>query len=189
MSQKIKIIFTLSVLLNVILLGMMGGGMLRMYNHMGKGDFRKEIESLPQDVQQRIDIAFRSSRQEMRSLFKESREAKEQVRNSLNAQTFNPENYKQSIERLNQIKYRMLQVQARKTGSIAAELNAAERRRFAGYLMRGGRKGQFQVEEGGRSPPPKHRSQASQQPEPRPQPAQVQDEPFDPVMLPMPEID
>lgn len=195
MSRKIKIIFTLSVLLNIIFLGVIGGGMLRIYNHFGQGEFRKEIESLPEDVQKRIDMAFRSSRQEMRNLFKEARDAKEAVRNSLNAESFDPQAYQEASEALNQVRYRMMQTQARKTGSIASELSAEERRRFAGYLMRGGRKGGFETnrKEGTLRRPQENRSQQTsiQSPQSATNAGQTkagQNEPFDPVMLPMPDF-
>ena len=192
MSRKIKIIFTLSILLNIVLIGVIGGGMLRMYKHFGQGDFHKEIQSLPEDVQEKIDMAYKTSRQEMRNLFMEARQAKQSVRDSLNAESFDPQAYKDASEALNQVRYRMLQVQARKTGSIASELNAEERRRFAGYLMRGGRKGQFETSER-RDGPMRNRTRPEDAPKtsntaPDQRSQAVQEVPFDPVMLPMPDV-
>lgn len=186
MSRKIKIIFTLSILLNIIFIGLIAGGSYRIYKHFG-GEFRKELSSLPADVQTRIDQAYTESRQEMRSLFREARETKQDVRDALNEEIFNAQKYQDATSKLNQIRYRMMQEQAKKTGVIASELDAENRRKFAGYLMRGGRKAGTFLRQNRQDTKNQMSNAEPVQKEPE-QVAPVQEAPFDPVMLPMPDF-
>lgn len=196
MSRKIKILFTLSILLNVFFLGLFAGGISRLYQHFGMGgEFQKELESMSPEVRERIEAAYASSRQEMRTLFMAARHAKQEVRDSLNAEQFDPQDFEVAIGKLNQIRLRMLQTQAKKTGMIASELNADERRKFAGHLLRGPRKAAFS-----RLQPPSEKTssapvQQTQQPVSAQETSSVsgdgtagQEDPFDPVMLPMPDF-
>ncbi len=190
MNKKLKIIFTLSILLNIILLGLMGGGSYRLFKHFNHRDFQREIASLPEDVRSRIDGAFEQSKAEIRGLFGEAREAKQAVRDALNEETFDPQLYQDAVSKLNEVRYKMLQAQAKKTGLIATELKAEDRRRFAGYLMRGGGKRGDGFDHVLSETEGRHRGDNRPAPPKNPpRSASGHAEPFDPNMLPMPDVE
>ncbi|MCB9964274.1 MAG: periplasmic heavy metal sensor [Rhodospirillales bacterium] len=205
MRYGLKLILTLSILLNIALVGLIAGGSYRVFRHFGPDpDLRKEMDSLPPEVRARIDGVFADAREEMFALFKEERSARAAVRAALNADPFIPEDYEQAADDLNRIKLKMLEGRARKTGAIASQLSAEDRRKFSGYLLRGMRHDKFRGEDGpSRLPPPEKQSAASTESE---EPltgstttkerqtassAKVggRDWPFDAVMLPMPDFD
>jgi len=151
------------------------------------------------DVRERIEDVYAASRQEMRTLFMAAQHAKQEVRDTLNEETFDPQDFEVAIGKLNQLRFRMLQTQAKKTGMIASELNAEERRKFAGHLLRGPGKAAFS-----RFEPPPHDARTSSvnaAPDMPPQKKERLTPPtdstgrteyhgdaFDPVMLPMPDF-
>jgi uncharacterized membrane protein len=187
MSRSIKIIFTLSLILNVILLGLVGGGLYRLQIHFkGDRDIQRELQSMPPDVRAKIDQMFDSTHAEMRSLFKMMVQAKQEVRDTLNADPFVRSKYDNAVEKLNQIRFNMMQIRAQKTGEIAMHLTADDRRKFAGYLLRSGGRGSYKDMQHDAESPQAEREQIGRAAEGSQRPKLVQELPFDPVMLPMP---
>lgn len=209
MSRLIKVIFTFSILANIVLLGLFFGGGFRIYKNIFGNEFQREIASLPSDVQARIDQVYQTSREEMRALKEEMHAARQDVRDTMNADNFVMRDYERAMDRLNNVRYEMMQVQAKKTGAIAMELSVEDRRRFAGYLLRGGRKGfrgprmlrkgaaptgvnaPAQITPASVPPAALSSEPLSAVPAPVKQEdiPQKQAHPFDPVMLPMPEFE
>lgn len=140
MSKRMKILFTLSILLNLILVGLVGGGAIHKYN-----SFHRHMESkfghLSPELKEKLKASFAASHDEIKASIKEGRAAKKQLKEAMNSEEFNEQLYDEASKKLNDLRYKMMQHKAAKTKALVKDLSADERRQMLGYLLRGGMDG------------------------------------------------
>ncbi len=140
MSKHMKLFFTVSVVLNLILLGMMGGGALHAH-YEEKQKFDRKFGGLPEEVKVKLKESFGEFREDINVSREEAKAARQQLKDSMNGETFNEDLYDAASNKLNRLRYEMMQHKAERTKAIIQDLPADQRRQLLGYLLRGGMDG------------------------------------------------
>lgn len=130
MKKSIKIIFTLSLLLNLILMGVVGGGLYKKYErHTLPSEFGENVRStLKENV--------KKSRQEIRAQFKEMRQYSEALKEIINAPEFDQEAYKAITGKILEGKDRVARQKADVMGNTLAELSQEERQEISAHIIK-----------------------------------------------------
>jgi uncharacterized membrane protein len=140
MSKRMKILFTISMVLNIVLIGVVAGSAYSMHHHWDR-KFERKFGHFSPEVKARIKDAFSDSRDEFHAFLTQAKEAREEMKDILNADPFDEAAYDAATEQLNQARLGMMQLKADKTKDIVKSLSVEERRQMAGHLMRGGYRG------------------------------------------------
>lgn len=179
MSKKIKILMTVSVILNLILAGWIVGQVMRPHGPWHHGP-DKMVQELPPQLRKEVEAVFEASHEKAKGVFEAMMAAKAELRGALSAETFDVQAYNNASRKLNELKAQMMALKADKTREIASRLSAIDRRKLAGHLMRSGRGGC----ERGRGGPPSAEGPAVEE---FPVAPQKFDGEADPAMVPIPE--
>lgn len=146
MTRKMKMLFTLSVIVNVLLLGTAGG---MAYKHWSQEPYSEVYADMSPEarniVARTMQTAFRDGREEM----KKAREVKKEIRAILSAETFDAEAFDAQAEKLHTIMSGMGHKRIDVTKELAEQLSQADRKvlaekfskGFHGRDRRGGHKG------------------------------------------------
>lgn len=140
MSKHMKLFFTVSVVLNLILLGMMGGGALHAH-YESEHKFDRKFGGLPEDVKVKLKASFEEFREDIHASKEDAKAARQQLKNSMNGEAFDEDLYDAASDKLNKLRYEMMQHKAERTKTILQDLPADQRRQLLGYLLRGGMDG------------------------------------------------
>jgi len=140
MSKHMKLFFTVSIVLNLVLLGMMGGGALHAH-YEAEQKFDRKFGGLPEDVKLKLKESFDEFREDIHASKEEAKAARQQLKDSMNGETFDEDLYDAASDKLNRLRYEMMQHKADRTKAILQDLPADQRRQLLGYLLRGGMDG------------------------------------------------
>ena len=106
MTKKMKIIFTLSLLGNVLLLGVVGGTAYRIKQATQPWkEVRKEISPESREL---IKDTFKSKKQDIRGMFQEARVKKKALEDAFTAEEFDPDAFSAAARELQQLGNRMV---------------------------------------------------------------------------------
>lgn len=130
MRKTIKIIFTLSVLLNLVLLGVICGGFYKV-NRWHDSDLNVSEQSRVV-----IKTNMLESRAQMRESFQEVRKYNAQLKEIMEAENFDPQAYDAVIEKILTTKAAVSRQKAEAMGKTLAILPLEDRRKFSSKVLR-----------------------------------------------------
>lgn len=134
MNRTMKIIFTLSVVLNVMLIGALGGFFYKRMTHMPHHDPALR-ESLDPQTRHLMARQFRAHKEEIGENIKAMRVVRQDIMTVMSAEEFDRAAYDQAVARLVQGQDTRMKHQAMMIGDIAGDLSVEERRKLAGLLL------------------------------------------------------
>lgn len=129
MSKKMKIIFTLSVLLNVLLVGWAAGEAIHKFNkHNPAEKIARDMSPEGRHiVAKTMQNAFREGRGKMRDM----RKTKDEIKKILTAEEFDPEAFEVAAEKMHKMFSEMGQKRTAVTKELAGQLSQADREKLA----------------------------------------------------------
>ncbi len=130
MSKKIKLIFTMSILFNVLLVGSMAGGAYHMKRHTGQSWHKLKADLAP-DTRDLVHATFKGKKDEIKPMFKNMREKAKAFEDILAAEEFDAEAYAVAANELTDLSVQISQYRIKMFGSIAAQLPPEERAKIA----------------------------------------------------------
>ena len=134
MSKRMRAIFTVSVLLNVIFLGVAGGHVFKRWAdnplHQMQEDMSPEARHI---VARKMQAAFREGKDEMR----QARNVKKEIQSILAAEDFDADAFDAQATKLHKIMSGMGQKRIAVTKELAEQLSAEDRKVLAERFTRG----------------------------------------------------
>lgn len=142
MTKTMKIIFTLSILINLVLIGAVGGN---FYKHHKKHGLPIPKE-LSVESRAKLEENMKQSRGEMREQFKALKKNHEVLQNIVSAEQFDHEAYKVAVNKILDAKDELGRQKAEMMGNVLSELSLEERKKLSAKLLKSlsfkhGRKG------------------------------------------------
>ncbi len=134
LSKRVKILFTLSFLLNVLLIGFVIG------QTIGNRPNHREINEISPASQAYLQETMKKSREDTRTQKKEVRQLQKQLRGLIEQEEFDTEQFKNMIAQLNDQKFKMSQHRAEKMTETLAKLPVSDRKIVFNKMMQGGHK-------------------------------------------------
>ena len=129
MKKSMKIIFTLSILLNLALVGAVGGQTYKRYQwHQPPA----ELGEQSRDVMRQ---KMKAAREDMRAQFQKMREHHQALKDIISAPEFDTQAYDAGIEKILGIKDDIAHHKAAVMGQILSELSQEERQKMSGRLL------------------------------------------------------
>ena len=133
MSRRLKIIFTTSILLNVLLIGVVAGaGYKRMHGPMGRPGFD---EPRKPEFNSKMATAMMAARKGQEPLQRELRAAKKELNDILAAQQFNEAAFIEASEKMYQAQEKLSKARNEITLKMAKEMTPEERQEVARRLQ------------------------------------------------------
>lgn len=129
MSKTIKIIFTLSIALNLALAGVVAAGVYK------KMKWHKPPVELSEKSRQIMKEGFKSSKEEMRARFKEMKKTRDELNNIMTAEIFDIEAYNKTAEKILDSKDEFARKKAKVMGNTLSELSQEERKKLSRYVL------------------------------------------------------
>lgn len=147
MNKKMKIIFTLSLVINILLLGMLGGQVYRM-KHGGHGSWGDLREKLTPETRALMKQTFKEKKPEIFAIFKEVREKKNALIEVFSAEVFDPVAYDAAARDLQQLGIKIANHKLETFKELGGQLPQEDRKVLAQKLVstvlgRHGRKGKL----------------------------------------------
>ncbi len=159
MKKNVKILFTLSVVLNVLLLGAMGG---MCFRHWQENSWRMAKNEMSPQSQEMLRSRFSAMHEEMAPLFAEMRKNRDEMRVLLQQDAFDPVRFDIVTQNYRKLRRQMGEKMSDATKQLAAKLPAQDRQKMAnqfvqgfGWKYAGARKGDCPHGGPDKAPPPK----------------------------------
>jgi uncharacterized membrane protein len=138
MNKTLKLLFLVSLILNVLLVGVLMGQLPR---RLERGSFREQrmeqaLRDLPQPMQSRLREKFNQMRAAGDPLRDQLRAAREETLGILSADPFEEAAYDRQVSTIHDLQLQMFKKMGQVVKEIAKELSADERRNFAQILRR-----------------------------------------------------
>lgn len=130
MRRRIKIIFTCSVLLNVVLIALVLGTYYRFQR-----DASPTPEMLSPQSQEILSNTFRQGREEIGPLFGSMKAERAKVETILRSENFDAAGYDIAVDSMLDARELVTRKKAEIMGRAMVELSAQERQKFAGYFL------------------------------------------------------
>lgn len=142
-----KIIFTLSLVINILLLGILGGQAYRM-KHGGHGSWGTLREKLTPETRALMKQTFKDKKPEIFVIFKEVREKKKALIEVYSAEIFDPVAYDAAARDLQQLGIKIANHKLETFKELGAQLPQEDRKVLAQKLVstvlgKHGRKGKW----------------------------------------------
>lgn len=133
MSRIVKVVFTLSILLNLVLAGVIAGAVMhKIQSH----PLRQAAKDFSPESQNLIARNFQDARRDMRDTFRELRSAVYRIDETMQAKTFDPEEFNRAAEKLSDIQGRMLERRLDIIRELGTALPPEEREKLGMKLLR-----------------------------------------------------
>lgn len=131
MSRKLKIIFTASILLNILLIGV-GAGWYHKKSHYWPGGY--ERPKISDESREAIRSNFKQARSEMKPIFEEMRAAKTQMENVLSAPEFDEAAYDAAAKKLLDTRDKLSRTMAGSAKNFLEDLPPEDRKAMAKHM-------------------------------------------------------
>ncbi|HPF78404.1 MAG TPA: periplasmic heavy metal sensor [Alphaproteobacteria bacterium] len=131
MTKRIKIIFTLSVLLNILLAGVVAGHFIQ------KDRYHRPPMELDQQTREKMKASFEKSREEMREFFQEMRKQRDALDEIISAPEFDRAAYDTAVSDILESKGEIVRKKAVMMGGMLSDMSVEERRKMAPFIVRG----------------------------------------------------
>lgn len=138
MSQKTKLAFLASLVLNVLLVGVLIGQSPRRFDRGAARQQRVEqaIKDLPEASQNRLRERYQGLRATAEPLFAQLRRAQDETARLLGAEPFDEAAFDQQEGKINELRIDMTKKLSQVVKTAIKDLTPEERRRFAELLRR-----------------------------------------------------
>lgn len=138
MSQKTKLAFIASIVLNVLLVGVLLGQSPRRFDRSALRQQRMEqvIKDLPEASQARLRERFQQLRAAADPLFAQMREAQDETARLIGADPFDETAFDRQEAKINALRADMTKKLSQVVKNAIKDLTPEERRRFAELLRR-----------------------------------------------------
>ncbi len=134
MTRTLKIIFTVSLVLNVLLIAAGAGFAFKALRHMpGHGPMARE--NLSPETQHLMARTFRKNRKDMAECIRDAHEQREALMDVMAAENFDPQAYDRAIEGLLAGQNEMMRMHAQTIKKMAERLPAEERKKLGMHLI------------------------------------------------------
>jgi len=138
MNRTARIVFVISIILNVLMLGVIVG---QSPSRFTPGAMRQQrldqvLKNLPEAEQNRLRERFQRLRTAADPLFGQIRQAEDQAVDLLGAETFDQAAYDRQVSKINEMRQNMTNELAQVVKEATKDLSASERRHFADLLRR-----------------------------------------------------
>lgn len=131
MSKKVKIIFTLSFLLNLVLFGVLFGGMYKMHHWR---------DSMSMNMSEHTRVVFKENmsvnREAMRDDFQKMKQYKDELEVIISAESFDAAAYALKMSQIKEIKDNIFERKQATLQNTLSNLSQQEREDFSGHVMR-----------------------------------------------------
>ena len=142
MTRYIKIIFTFSLLLNVLLIGVVGAGMYKRYQAT---DFSQSRIADNPNIKNVVKKAVIENRSQARANMKEMRSRLSALKDVIEAKDFDRAAYDAQVSKILSGRNDMAKIKAKAMGDALSDLSYEERQEFSRHALKsliGQRKGQ-----------------------------------------------
>jgi uncharacterized membrane protein len=138
MSQKTKLVFIASIVVNVLLLGFLVGQSPRRFDRGAMREQRMEqaIKDLPAASQTRLRERFQQLRTAADPLFAQMRQAQDETARLLGTEPFDAAEFDRQEARISELRADMTKKLSQVVKNAIKDLTPEERRRFAELLRR-----------------------------------------------------
>ena len=138
MSQKTKLAFIASIVLNVLLVGVLVGQSPRRFDRGAMREQRMEqaIKDMPEASQARIRDRFQQLRTAAEPLFNQMRQLQDESARLLGAEPFDEAAFDSQQAKINELRANMMKKLSEVVKNTVKDLSPEERRRFADLLRR-----------------------------------------------------
>jgi uncharacterized membrane protein len=138
MSQKTKLVFIASIVLNVLLVGVLLGQSPRRFDRGSMREQRMEqaIKDLPEASQTRLRERFHQLRAAADPLFAQMRQAQDETVRLIGADPFDEAAFDRQEAKINELRAEMTKKLSQVVKNAIKDLPPEERRRFAELLRR-----------------------------------------------------
>ena len=131
MKKSVKTIFTLSIILNLLLLGTVGG---HIYRHTTEpGSWHQIKETLAPETKKVMRETFKRS--EMFSMFREVRKKRSEIEKVLTAEEFDPAAYDIIAQEIQELNIRFSAKRLEHIKEVASKLPQEERKKLAKHAV------------------------------------------------------
>lgn len=132
MNRKLRIIFTLSILLNVLLLGVLAGSFYkRVYS---PHDGPPPAHAADAKFSPRVAMAMKESRQQERALFDQMKDARKDIMDILEAPEFDEAAFIAASEKINKAQQSLVDVRTKATLDLAKNSTVEERKELVSHM-------------------------------------------------------
>lgn len=135
MTRTIKILFTLSVLLNVLLLGAAGGYAIKRMQAQSQKPWDHIKNDLSPESQKMVTEGFQKIRTDMEPLMNEVRKTREEMKSILMEDRFDVRKYNEAALRAQGLRREMSEKFMGSTQKIVAGLTPEERKKVAAHFV------------------------------------------------------
>jgi uncharacterized membrane protein len=138
MNRTARISFVISIILNVLMLGVILGQSPRRFapGTMRQQRFDQVLKNLPEAEQNRLRDRLQKLRAVADPLFGQIRQAEAEAVELLGRETFDEAAYDRQVSKINEMRQSMTKQLAQVVKDATKDLSAAERRHFADLLRR-----------------------------------------------------
>ncbi len=131
MSRRMKLVFTISLLLNIVFIGVGAGMLVKMCQDVPiPGDISPESRSF-------IARTFQKGWEDVKPLIAEVKQKRKNVEAILMAETFEPKAYDKAVDELLATQNKILQHRADTMGKALIDLPVSDRQKFANRILEG----------------------------------------------------
>lgn len=132
MTRTVKILFTISVLLNVLLLGASAGLALKMSHK----PWHKMPDNLSPETQNLMERSFQESRNEMQPTIEDMKEARADLARVFSAPSFDEAQFDRAVDQMMTAQRQLMQKRFEATKEMAQQLSQEEREKLAEVLSK-----------------------------------------------------
>ncbi len=133
MKKRFKVLLTGSLLVNVLLIGFVGGHMYRKWANHPWQEVKQELAPQTRNV---VGRTFQSAFRDIRPLGDEARKERASLVKILSAEEFDEAAFDEAVENLTGLSEQMMALKIKATKEVAGELSADERRKMADRMAK-----------------------------------------------------
>ena len=131
MTRNMKILFTASIILNVVLIGMHAGKSMKRWHH-----WQPEMAGLSPEAQDIVAQSIQNSQKTMKEKFEASRAAKKNVMKVLQAEEFDEQAFAQASGELQNAFEAMMMARLEAMKALSMELAPEDRAKLSPRIFR-----------------------------------------------------
>ena len=129
---KLKLLFTISFILNIVLLGCAGGIVYKRMKHTGWNEMRADLSPEARNLAGRH---FQSSFQDIKKIAKKARFERRELVRILSAESFDRKAFEEAAHRLKGYQSDIMLIKIQTTGDLAEQLSVEDRRIMAKRMV------------------------------------------------------
>lgn len=133
MSKTLKIIFTVSIILNVLLSGAVGGVIYKEWRYHPWHEIKKELSPEAKNL---VARSFQQGRREAGPSIREAMSDRRELVKILEAKEFDAEKFQAKAEELQKIQGKLTDIKIEATLELARELSYEDRKKLAENIAR-----------------------------------------------------